>query len=173
MQRKANITHTQYKVAENLTGETAISWTHSGAERLVHSAAIFAPSSRIISGYISQPNDLPIEDVFISATSGGSDITDANGYYELWVSYGWSGTVTPKKTECLFKPFEHTYNNVATDLSNQNYKNVWIYDLDSSGFIGWGDVRIIAENWLSSGQGDFNEDNTVDFIDFADFAAAW
>ncbi|MDD5011120.1 MAG: GDSL-type esterase/lipase family protein, partial [Phycisphaerae bacterium] len=51
----------------SFAGETAISWTHSGAERLVHSAAAFAPSSRIISGYISQPNDIPIEDVFISS----------------------------------------------------------------------------------------------------------
>jgi pectate lyase/lysophospholipase L1-like esterase len=154
-------------------GETTISWTHSDANRLAHSAAVFAPSSRIISGHISQPNDTPIEGVLVSAATGGSDITDANGYYEVWVSYDWLGTVTPEKTECLFTPSERTYNNVVTDLPDQNYKNVWIYDLDSSGFIGWGDIRIIGENWLDSGQGDFNEDNIVNFVDFAEFATAW
>jgi len=154
-------------------GETTISWAHSGANRLVHSVAVFAPSSHTITGYISEPNNTPIEGVLVSADMGGSDITDANGYYELWVSYDWSGTVTPEKTGCLFAPLERIYNNVVTDLPGQNYKNVWIYDLDSSGFIGWGDVKIISENWLDSGQGDFNEDNIVNFVDFAEFAIVW
>jgi|GEM_PF-1299706 len=158
--------------------ETTISWTHSGANRLVHSVAAFVPSSHIIAGHISEPNDIPIEGVSVSANMGGSDTTDANGYYELWVSYDWSGTVTPQKDGYLFAPLEQTYSNVVADLSDQNYINVIIYDLDNNGFISWGDLKIICDNWLDTGPnvpGDVHkdEDNIVNFLDFADFAAIW
>jgi hypothetical protein len=158
--------------------ETTISWTHSGANRLAHSAAAFAPSSHTIAGHINEPNDMPIENVLVSADMGGSDTTDANGYYELWVSYDWSGAVTPQKDGYLFAPLERTYSNVVADLSGQNYKNVIIYDLDNNGFIGWGDLKIICDNWLQTGSnvpGDVhkNEDNIVNFLDFAEFAAIW
>ncbi len=40
-----------------------------------------------------------------------------------------------------------------------------------------GDIRVMSENWLKSYPditgGDFNDDGTVDFLDFADFALAW
>lgn len=50
-------------------------------------------------------------------------------------------------------------------------------DLDGDGFIGWGDVGVISENWLRTGQdivkGDLNGDDIVDFLDFAEFATDW
>jgi hypothetical protein len=159
--------------------ETTMSWTLSGANRLAHSVAAFAPASRIIAGYISEPNDAPVKGVLVSAdANGGSDTTDPNGYYEVLVLSGWSGTVTPVKVGHLFAPSERTYSNVTTDLGGQNYKDISIYDLDDDGFIGWGDVAVIHENWLQTGEnipGDFYKDeaNTVDFLDFADFANAW
>jgi unsaturated chondroitin disaccharide hydrolase len=53
-----------------------------------------------------------------------------------------------------------------------------IYDLDGDGSIGFGDVKIIGGNWLKTGDdipGDFynDETNTVNFLDFAEFAQVW
>lgn len=50
-------------------------------------------------------------------------------------------------------------------------------DLDGDGFIGWGDVAVLCENWLKTGQdivkGDLNGDDIVNFLDFAEFATDW
>jgi hypothetical protein len=154
-----------------------MSWTHSGANRLAHSVAAFAPASRIIVGCISEPNGIPVEGVLVSAdANGGSGVTDANGYYGVLVSAGWSGTVTPIKDGHLFAPYERAYSEVMTDLMDQNYEDISIYDLDTNRFIGWGDVGVIGDNWLQTGEGipgDFSGDETVDFLDFADFALVW
>jgi len=161
--------------------ETTMSWTHSGANQLAHSVAAFAPSfaSYIIAGCVSEPNGAPVEYVEVSADpNGGSDITDSNGYYGVLVSYGWSGEVTPIEDGHLFKPFKRTYSNVTTDLLGQDYEDISIYDLDIDGLIGWGDVAVIRENWLVTGPnvpGDFHkdEDDIVNFLDFAEFGLAW
>jgi len=161
----------------DLAQETTISWTHSVANRLAHSAAAFAPASYIIAGCIKEPNNAPIGSVSVSAdANGGSDITDSNGRYEALVPYGWSGNVIPVKDGLVFAPSERAYSYVITDLLNQNYKNVNSYDLNTDGLIGWGDVKIMCENWLDTGEdipGDFYKDNTVNFLDFADFANVW
>jgi lysophospholipase L1-like esterase len=159
--------------------ETTMSWTHSGANRLTHSVAAFAPAPRIIAGYISEPNNTPIEDVSVLAdVNGSSNTTDANGYYELLVPHGWSGTIMPTKDGYLFAPSERTYSKVTVDLSEQNYKDLRMYDLDNNELINWSDVEVMCENWLVTGPdvpGDIHkdEDNIVNFLDFADFAAAW
>jgi hypothetical protein len=48
-----------------------------------------------------------------------------------------------------------------------------ITDLNGDGFITWSDFGIMSENWLETGQGDFNNDGIVDFLDYADFAWVW
>jgi lysophospholipase L1-like esterase len=51
-----------------------------------------------------------------------------------------------------------------------------LYDLDGDGSIGYGDVAIISENWLKTGSdipGDFDKNNIVNFLDFAEFGLAW
>jgi unsaturated chondroitin disaccharide hydrolase len=60
----------------------------------------------------------------------------------------------------------------------KRYEAYNIYDLDGDGSIGFGDVKIIGENWLKIGEdipGDFYKDktNTVNFLDFAEFAQVW
>ena len=46
-------------------------------------------------------------------------------------------------------------------------------DLDSDGFIGWGDIAVMRENWLGTGPGDINNDGIVNFLDFAELGLAW
>jgi lysophospholipase L1-like esterase len=162
------------------SGQTAMRWTYyTGANYMVHSVAAFAPAMRIISGYIFDPNITPVDGVLVAADPNGNfDTTDSNGYYEVVVSYGWSGTVTPTKPQYLFDPLERTYSNVITDRVGQNFGDITIYDLDGGGFIGWGDVAVISENWLQTGPdvpGDLHrdDDNIVNFLDFAEFAPLW
>jgi hypothetical protein len=134
-----------------------------------------------ISGYIWNDCNVPVpvKGVVVSASAGGnSDITDANGYYEVWVDYNWSGTVTPSKAHYTFDPNSRAYTDVLEDKTGQDYLADNIYDLDCDGSIGFGDVAIISENWLETGEnipGDFYKDeaNTVNFLDFADFANVW
>jgi hypothetical protein len=130
-----------------------------------------------IMGRIQNECNVPIEGVAVDADNGGgSAVTDANGFYEVWVNYEWSGVVTPDKKYYMFEPNWTNYTDVLADLPDQNYVAHNIYDLDCDGSIGWGDVAVIAGNWLLQGPqipGDFNTDGIVDFFDFAEFANIW
>jgi hypothetical protein len=156
-----------------------MSWSCPSANRLSHSVSAFIPASHIIAGYVNEPNNAPVEGALISTdANGGYDITDSNGCYEIWVPHKWSGTVIPTKNELPFAPSERTYNNVITNLFGQNYKDIDNCDLDGDGLIDWRDVAVIHEHWLEDGPdvpGDIHKDeqNIVNFLDFADFAAAW
>ena len=131
-----------------------------------------------ISGYIRNDCSTPIQGVTVSADNGGSQtITDVNGFYEVWVSYNWSGTVTPgNKTYYTFTPVNMTYVDVLSSQPNRNYLAENIYDLDCDGSIGYGDIGVMADNWLDSTVGnicDFDDDTNVNFIDYAEFANIW
>jgi len=132
-----------------------------------------------ITGYIKNSCDVSIEGVLVDANNdGSSDTTDSNGYYEVWVDYNWPGAVTPSKIHYTFDPNSRAYSDVLEDKTGQDYLADNIYDLDCDGLIGWGDVAMISENWLATGPdvpGDFYKDetDTVNFLDFADFANVW
>jgi hypothetical protein len=136
-------------------------------------------SSLIISGYIKNGCNVPIEGVLVDANAGGGEsITDVNGFYEVWVDYDWSGTVTPSKAYYTFDPNNRAYSNVLEDKTSQDYLADNIYDLDCDGLIGWGDVGVIADNWLDYDETtenlcNFNGDEIVNFADYAEFANVW
>jgi hypothetical protein len=132
----------------------------------------------VISGFIRNDCNIPIRDVEVNAGNGsGSSITDANGYYEVWVSYNWSGTVTPgNKPHYTFEPTGIEYTNVLENKTGQDFAAENIYDLNCDDYIDYGDIAVISENWLKTGPnipGDFDKNNTVNFLDFAEFATVW
>lgn len=133
----------------------------------------------MISGTIKNPCQVPIEGVMVDANNGGSsDVTDPNGYYEVWVDYDFSGTVTPSKQHYAFDPNEMIYVNVLSDQFVQDYTATNIYDLDCNGSIDLGDLAILCQYWLQTGQdvpGDFykDEDDIVNLPDLAVFAEVW
>jgi hypothetical protein len=84
--------------------------------------------------------------------------------------------VTPSKAHYTFDPNDNAYVDVLDDVTDQDYTADNIYDLDCDGSIGLGDVEILCDYWLDIGTGlpgDFYEDETVNFLDFADFASVW
>jgi hypothetical protein len=133
-----------------------------------------------ISGCIRNECDIPVAGVMVSADNGGGqNVTDTNGLYEVWVGYAWTGTVTLEKLHYAFNPAALSYTGTLADQTDRNYAANNIYDLDCDGSIGWGDVLTLSNNWLyDTGispdiKSDINKDNTVDFIDFAEFGLVW
>jgi len=53
--------------------------------------------------------------------TGGSTVTDGNGYYSIIVPPNWNGTVTPSSSCYTFTPLNHNYTNISSDLIAQNY----------------------------------------------------
>jgi hypothetical protein len=48
-----------------------------------------------------------------------------------------------------------------------------VTDLDHDGYIDAYDLAIMADSWLNAGPGDFDNNNRVDFVDYAQLALAW
>ncbi len=75
-----------------------------------------------ISGYVFEADgSAAVEGVLIQTDDNDiNSITDANGFYELWVDYGRSSIVTPQKDGYFFDP-NSTYINVTHDYNDVNY----------------------------------------------------
>ena len=87
-----------------------------------------------VSGYVKDSNETPVHGVSISTdNSGGTATTDVNGYYELLVPYGWSGSISSAKRLWFFEPNHIERINVTDTLTNQNFEG-------TSGFIASGHV---------------------------------
>jgi hypothetical protein len=77
---------------------------------------------KTICGYVLMAEGNAVSGAVVSANNGGgSSTTSDNGYYELQVSYGWSGSVTPSKTGYQFDPTSRAFTNVAIDQTNCNF----------------------------------------------------
>jgi len=61
-------------------------------------------------------HDIPIPGVRVLASSGQSDITDAQGRFNVKVPYGWSGELTLEKKGLLFNPPSQSFTNVTTNI---------------------------------------------------------
>jgi hypothetical protein len=72
-----------------------------------------------ISGTVTSGGS-PLSGVTMSGLPG-NPVTDVNGFYSANVGSGWSGTVTPTKSNCTFTPSDRAYTNVTADQTNQDY----------------------------------------------------
>lgn len=75
-----------------------------------------------VSGAVRQSNGTGIPGVTLTFTPGnGTATTDDSGEYSKLVLSGWSGTVTPSKTDYTFSPTSRTYSDIRTDQPDQDY----------------------------------------------------
>lgn len=75
-----------------------------------------------ISGWVTDTNNVPISGVSLQPSGGLAElITDTNGFYLLSVAPTWSGTITPTDTNSTYLPALRSFNNVAGNLTNQNF----------------------------------------------------
>ncbi|UCG46986.1 MAG: right-handed parallel beta-helix repeat-containing protein [Phycisphaerales bacterium] len=83
---------------------------------------IVIESARRISGVVLTNSEIAVEQVLVSANNGGrSGTTDANGFYELAVPAGWSGTITPHKSMWGFGPDSRTLDDVILDRTGEDF----------------------------------------------------
>jgi len=75
-----------------------------------------------ISGYVRTATGVGCKGVLVSADNGGgSSTTDNNGYYELMVPDGCSGTVTPSRGDWEFSPANQSHSDVSEDQYDEDY----------------------------------------------------
>jgi hypothetical protein len=170
-----NVVPSKYAYAFQPSSITYVNVTENKAAEENYAGALLTYK---ITGYIKNACQVPIAGVLVEANNGGgSNTTDANGYYEVWVSYSWSGTITPgNKANYTFNPASKAYTSVLEDKTGQDYIATNIYDLDCNGSIGYGDIEVMSRYWLQTSPnlpGDFDHNNTVNFLDFAEFATVW
>lgn len=80
------------------------------------------PKYVIIYGSIKYSNNVPVEGVVVAfSNSGLTATTDADGYYERFITEGWSGTATPTKTDHSFDPISYSYTAILTNQNDQDY----------------------------------------------------
>jgi hypothetical protein len=72
-----------------------------------------------ISGRITY-NDAGVQGVTLAGVPG-SPATDANGYYSVGVSSGWTGTLAPTKAGYTFTPATRSYSNLTANQTGQDY----------------------------------------------------
>lgn len=128
----------------------------------------------IVSGTIRTSDHGPVFGVQVTADNGGGTAsTNAQGYYELTVPYGWSGTVTPAKVVWSFTPVARSYTGVISDLTD-NFTAIPVYlpgDAGGDGWVTFEDFAVLQNNYGGTGkswfQGDFSGDGRVGFEDFS------
>ena len=131
-----------------------------------------------ISGYIKKVLGDPVEGVLVTAGNGGGgpDTTEADGYYEVWVPYGWSGNVTTAKEDYTFIPDDPAYTNVTADYMDEDFTAKLDADVDGNGSVGVEDLQILCGNWLMAGDlstGDLDGSNFVDMLDISEMSEYW
>jgi YD repeat-containing protein len=76
-----------------------------------------------ISGSVIDVSGNGIEGVTLQGLPG-SPVTGPSGIYSVKVDPGWSGTVTPQKTDYTFTPVDRSYLDLTADQPGQNYIGV-------------------------------------------------
>ncbi len=65
-----------------------------------------------ISGLVQDINGTGVSDVTLKSDKGETATTDIFGFYSMTVSSGWSGTLTPSKSDCIFTPASQYFGNI-------------------------------------------------------------
>jgi hypothetical protein len=136
--------------------------------------SVTPPPLRIY-GTVANVLGVPVEGVVVTAQNGGgTDTTDAEGYYEVLVPCGWSNTLTATKADYSFVP--PTLVLPATADQVGNFAARLNADIDNSGIVDPLDLQILCYNWLTEGDlitGDLDESGFIDLLDFSKMAEYW
>ena len=74
-----------------------------------------------ISGYVKKADGTPLGGTTIWATGGISTKTNAIGYYEIMVGYGWSGSLIAAKPAYSIVPVQHSFANLTNDQNDIDF----------------------------------------------------
>ena len=100
--------------------ESPRTYTNVTSDMLNENFTAFQPK---ISGYVQKPGTA-LSGVSITASNGGpSTVTDVNGYYQIAVTYGWSGILAASKAGYSFDV--RNFSNVTTDQNEMNFEGTY------------------------------------------------
>ena len=91
---------------------------------LVDQSYAATPAVVWISGYVHNGHGTGISEVTLTGFPV-APITGNDGYYQVAVPHGWSGTVIPQKTGFEFSPVFRAYDPIADDQLAQDYGAAW------------------------------------------------
>jgi endo-1,4-beta-xylanase len=145
---------------------TGTTWRNSGAWGLENSSGTLNAAGTQYESLMSQ------------WTTHTSNTTDANGdvnFRGFHGTYQLTLSVPGETNEIHTIELVPDANNTTQQFTIVTNLTANIYDLNGDGSIDWCDVAVLAKNWLVTNpkKGDFNGDKIVNFLDFAEFAAAW
>jgi hypothetical protein len=110
----------------------------------------FTPTSYAVSGLITEELVGPLEGVIMRGFPGDNVVTSGDGTYTGTVydiGPGWTGTITPEKPGYFFEPVDTPYNNVTSNLTDQDYTaSLDTSAIISESFEGMG----CEEDWLEN-----------------------
>lgn len=79
----------------------------------------------VISGHIGTAGGTPVQYAQVDPLYDGQlDSTDENGFYQVGVPSGWTGTIRVTKPMLRFDPPEKFYENVTADLTDQDIEAI-------------------------------------------------
>ncbi|MCE1190274.1 MAG: T9SS type A sorting domain-containing protein [Ignavibacteria bacterium] len=113
----------------------AVSYNWSGTVTPSKTGYTFTPASRTYSNIVADQTsqNYTVDKVLVSGTitngagstvtyTGGSVTANGSGYYEFWVTSGWTGTITPSLSGYTFSPASITISSAVTaPLGSQNF----------------------------------------------------
>jgi len=139
--------------------------------------------SNIISGYLLTQSDFAVPGVEVSADNGGDgSVTEPNGFYQLSVPFGWTGTITPEMDNWRFEPNARTYVlPVITEQQDQDFLGIASADFDNTSPVDLYDLMFFAAHWLDPNcadsdwcdRCDLDLSGGVDNTDMSLFAEQW
>jgi len=74
-----------------------------------------------VSGYLWTSTNTPFSGVQVNASGGVSETSDTNGFYAMFLAYGWTGTVTPSNAGSVFSPEARSLTDLTQDTSGQDF----------------------------------------------------
>jgi len=75
----------------------------------------------IISGTVRKPDGTGVAGLSLSYGPGLTAVTDNNGYYQIFVHQGWSGTVTSTPSGYNFVPANRQYSKISSNQTGQDF----------------------------------------------------
>ena len=134
----------QYWTGQATASKTGFSFTPTNISFTTVSAPQSGQNFSVAKVKVS--GNVSYEGVTLEYTDGTAKTTtsDASGNYSAWVSYNWSGIITPAKQGLVFNPVNLSFINVTSPVSTQNFAATFALQLNNPVNQLTGNVNLVS-----------------------------